>query len=200
MFAYCLNNPILGIDSSGKRTYFINGINNEDESGSPSYAEKFAQSLTDLGISDVRTVPAYNGQKGFFGILRGVIEVIGEMVNLQIYSQRIAQTILDDLENDPLAEGEQLNLIGYSGGGQLALNVMEILNGKVDNVILIGAPIAECWNSATTVSMIYAGWDPLSWNVGFGYDTYFAGWIGHTDYFNSDNIENVATMVGNLIN
>lgn len=199
MFAYCLNNPVTGIDSSGKRTYFINGISNDEESGPPAYADAFAKALMDLGVKDVRTVAAYNGQKGFWGTLTGVAEVACEMVNINVYSHVIAQSILNDLENNPLEEGEQLNLIGYSGGGQLVLNVMEILDGKVDNVILIGAPVAECWNTTTTVSMIYAGWDPLSWNVGWGYNSYFAGWFGHTDYFNSDNIKHVAKIVSKII-
>jgi len=47
--------------------------------------------------------------------------------------------------------------------------------------------------------MIYAGWDPLSWNVGSNCKSYFAGWIGHTDYFNGDNIGTVSAIIANLI-
>jgi len=47
------------------------------------------------------------------------------------------------LANNPLKSGEKLNLIGYSGGGQVALNVAQNLEGryKVDHVVTLGSPI-----------------------------------------------------------
>jgi len=48
--------------------------------------------------------------------------------------------------------------------------------------------------------MIYAGWDPLSWNIGWGIKSYFAGWISHTSYFSDKNIDNVARIVNRIIN
>ena len=49
------------------------------------------------------------------------------------------------------------------------------------------------------VSLIYAGIDPLSWTLGWGFKSYFAGWIGHTDYFNSKNIQKIADIVAGII-
>lgn len=48
--------------------------------------------------------------------------------------------------------------------------------------------------------MIYAGFDPLSWNVSwYPISLEFAGWIGHTSYFNKDNIGKVADLVNKHI-
>lgn len=84
-------------------------------------------------------------------------------------------------------------------GGQIALNVMEKMKNQFNNVVPIGAPVAEMCRSTTKVSMIYAGWDPLSWNIGFGYKTYFAGWFGHTSYFSDKYIKKVASIVDKII-
>ena len=111
----------------------------------------------------------------------------------------IVTKIKEGLKSKALARGEQLNLIGYSGGGQIALNVMEKLQGKITNVVLIGAPIAEVWKTKTKISVIYSGKDLLSWNIGWGFRSYFAGWIAHTDYFNSKNINNIAKIVNRII-
>ncbi len=52
-------------------------------------------------------------------------QVIIEMVNIDVYSTQLANQIASDLANNPLAKGEQLNLIDYSGGGQVVLNAAE---------------------------------------------------------------------------
>ena len=199
MFAYCLNNPISGIDASGRRTYFINGISNENETAPPQYSNDFAEKLSEKGVDDVKAIAVYNGQIGMPGILRGIGEVFLEMLNCDVYTALIIARINEDLAQNPLSEGEQLNLIGYSGGGQLVLNVVERLDVKVDNVILIGTPVAEALDSQANVYVIWAGFDPLSWNVGFGFQSYFAGWISHTDYFNATNIDHVAEIVSSAI-
>ena len=199
LFSYAESNPVAGFDADGRRTYFINGINN-NTCGVPSYATKFCDKLEKLGVRDARPIAVYRGQSGFVGTFRGVSQVVLEMLNVNVYTNAIVNLIYKDLKNDPLARGEQLNLIGYSGGGQIAMNVMEKMKGKITNVVLIGTPILETWTSKTKVSLIYGGWDPLSWNIGWGYKSYFAGWIGHTDYFNNKNISKVAGIVNRIIN
>ena len=92
-----------------------------------------------------------------------------------------------------------LTIIGYSGGGQLALNVTEKLAVPVDNVVLIGSPVMEVMNSKTDVSVIYSNYDPLSWNIGYGAGFYNVGNVRHTQYFNSGNIGRIAQLVAALI-
>ena len=198
-YIYCNNNSINAIDPTGLRTYIINGINNSNESGPPQYSIDFSNELTEKGVEDVRVVGVYNGT----GTISGVAEVIMEMANHGKYSEGVANMILEDLKNDPLTSGEELNLIGYSGGGQIVLNVCELLEGEVtvDNSILIAAPVCEMTlNNTGETTIIYAGFDPLSWNISWYPVNYeFAGWIGHTSYFNSSNIGKVADIVNKYI-
>lgn len=197
LYVYVLNNPIRYTDPTGLRTYVLNGINNGKAEGVPEDIEKFGQELRDRGVEDVRTVGVYNGT----GIFSGAGQAIMEMLNNGQYADAVAQQILNDLANDPLADGEQLNIIGYSGGGQIALNVDEKLSGKatISNTLLIGAPVMEATlnNTGTTV-MMFAAYDPL-WSVHF-WKYEFTGWYGHTGYFTDKNIDNVANIADKYIN
>lgn len=196
MFAYCENNAINYVDFNGTRTFFLNGINN-DSKKNPKYAIKFKNALTK--VKGVVLIPIFKSKGGFSGIVDGVVKVIKETFNINAFTNHVVKTIKKNLKNKPLSKGEQLNLIGYSGGGQVALNVMEKMNNKFNNVVLIGAPINKSWTSTTKVSIIWAMYDPLSWIVGRGFKSYFAGWFGHTDYFNKTNIKTVAKIVMGII-
>ena len=198
MFAYCLNSPIMGIDLSGARTYFINGIHNPEEEDEPQYAKDFCDLLTETG-EDAIPIPVYNGQKGTIGYLVGFLEVFLEWWNIPVYSFDVAQYINNDLKANPLAEGETLNIIGYSGGGQIALNVMELLPEKFDNVILIGAPILDISYTTTKISRLYSTGDIISWNISLGYDVYCVGEFGHDGYFSSENINDIVSLVCSII-
>lgn len=79
------------------------------------------------------------------------------------------------------------------------MNVSVKLKNKITNVVLIGAPVAKIWRSKTKVSILYAGYDPLGWTIGFGFKSYFTGWYGHTDYFNKENIGNVVNIIRRII-
>jgi len=201
LFAYCENSSIVGADHDGRRTYFLNGIGNANNGESPSYAKDFANKLMEKKVRDVRCIPLYDctGLSPFKQIVSGVVQVIKEMLNIDVFTNNVVERIKKQLKEKKLARGEQLNLIGYSGGGQVALNVMEKMKNKFNHVVLIGAPVLEFWRSTTKVSLIYAGWDPLSWNIGFGFKSYFAGWFGHTGYFNRKNINKVANIVNKII-
>ena len=198
-YIYCVHNPIAYVDDTGLRTYVLNGVNNGKPEGAPEYINEFADKLESKGIANVSAIGVYNSTNFFTGSGQAIME----MLNNGKYADAVAQKILDDLEKNPLASGEQLNLIGYSGGGQIALNVAEKLSGKatVNNTVLIGAPVMEATlNNTGKVVSIWAGWDPLSWNVGWGVTFRFAGWYGHTSYFNSENVNNVANIVNEYIN
>lgn len=199
MFAYCLNRPTSGLDSNGKRTYFLNGIGNEEETEPPDYAGKFEDELTALGEDSVIPISLYNGQSYLAGLICGVFQVALEMLNIDWYTHTVVSKIKEDLKKNPLAEGEKITIVGYSGGGQVALNTMEAMPGQIDNVILIGAPVVETWAVDTKVHMIYSTGDLLSWNVGFGYSSYCFGDEGHTAYFSEQNIGRLAQHIYDTI-
>jgi pimeloyl-ACP methyl ester carboxylesterase len=97
-----------------------------------------------------------------------VAEVVGEMFNSGQYSQGLAQQILDDIEREPLVDGTTINIVGYSGGGQIAVNAAEYLKDQkitVDKIILLGAPINEVTLDAKEIYNYWSILDPLSWNI-----------------------------------
>ena len=197
MFAYCLNNPIFRYDSNGRRTYVINGIGNDEEDDAPEYIKEFCVLLEENDVDDAKAIPVYTGQSGA-GILKGIVQVVLEMCNIDVYTAYAYAYIMADLQEAPLEEGEKLNIIGYSGGGQIALNVAEKIDEKVDNVILIGTPVMEILDGSAKVSLLYSYGDPFSWNVGFGFDSYCTGTGGHHSYFKND-LDSTFTYVQAII-
>lgn len=184
MFAYCENDAINYVDNDGRRTYFLNGINNNSKNGITWYASALKNKLSKY-VKDVRIIAIYKSKKnGVRSTIKGVAQVFLEMMNVDVYTNSVVNIIKKDLKKKPLSKNEQLNIIGYSGGGQVALNVSVKLKNKITNVVLIGAPVAKIWRSKTKVSILYAAYDPLGWTIGFGFKSYFTGWYGHTDYFN----------------
>jgi len=169
-YIYANNNPVRYGDRDGLRTYIINGINNSG-TGSPPPIERFAQSLRDLGIKDVKTIPAYMETNS----ITGTAEALAETFNEGKYTEQAVAMILRDLKDSPLGKDEQLNLIGYSGGGIIAVNIADALGSQtvtenreivinvqgvkintgifwpttikysaratIDNIILIGSPV-----------------------------------------------------------
>ena len=202
LYSYCKNLCTISFDNDGRRTYFLNGINNFSQDGVPDYAKTFSSKLMKKGIKDVRNIGLYKsyGKSTIVSTISGVAKVIMEMFNINVYTNCVVDIIKADKKKAKIPRGEQLNLIGYSGGWQIALNVMTKIKNAFNHVVLIGSPVLKSWRSTTKVSLIYAGWDPLSWNIGWGFKSYFAGWFGHTNYFDSKYIDKVVNIVDKIIN
>ena len=198
MFAYCLNNPVISEDENGKRTYVINGIGNDNDDEVPDNIQEFCDALEAAGVNNVVPIAVYTKQPGLL-LLLGVGQVILEMLNIDIYSDQVYEAIQQDLADHPLEDGEQLNIIGYSGGGQIALNVAEMFGDQVDNVILIGAPVFEIINGDFTVSAIYSPHDLLSLNSIVGFNNYNNGRHGHGGYFEPPYVQRTLDTVSNII-
>ena len=150
------------MDKEGKRTYVINGISN-NSSKPPQAIVNFAQAINaKLGYLEVKTVMGIYNQ----GHVQDLVDVGAEMINHNRYSTQVTNFILNDLKNTPMQKGDILNLIGYSGGGQIAFNVADKLKGKyqVDKLITLGSPAAEITrsniNQVTHFSSII---DPVKW-------------------------------------
>ena len=198
------NNPVKYIDPDGRRTYVVNGINNENKVGSPCTIEKFANMLEAVGVEDVRTFGIYNTRGNWYDGFVDIMNVVKEMFNADVYSDALVETIVNDLKENPLQDGEQLNLIGYSGGGQVIANATEKLNKngvKVSNMVFIGAPIQEIFDTDSKVLNLIGAFDVLS-SIVFGKNTQnkFSGWHGHCGYFDDKNIDNTVEIIFNEIN
>ena len=171
---------------------------NRNKDTSPYYVYAFQAAMRKYEVHDIVGIPLYTNQTQWSV---GMLEVINEMLNIYEYTNSTVEWIENDLAENPLAEGEQLNLIGYSGGGQVALNVAEKLSYKVDNVILIGAPVFEIFTADSSVLVIEGGWDPLSIPCVLSgkMTTYLAGWYSHEGYFDKANINTTARIVADFL-
>ncbi len=155
-YSYVANNPVNAIDPDGRRIYFIGGAGND--SNGWNYIGRFKSIWTLIGLKDFRRVNASHGKAGD-------IEFVYNYRNKQSYwtdgefsgptkhsasdnkqYQKALKGIINDLKKNPLPEGEQLNLSGYSYGAvlqaQLAIGLVE-KGYKVDNLILIGSPTSD---------------------------------------------------------
>ena len=160
--------------------------------------------LEAVGVEDVRTFGIYNTRGNWYDGFVDIMNVVKEMFNADVYSDALVETIVNDLKEKPLQDGEQLNLIGYSGGGQVIANATEKLNKngvKVSNMVFIGAPIQEIFDTDSKVLNLIGAFDVLS-SIVFGKNTQnkFSGWHGHCGYFDDKNIDNTVEIIFNEIN
>jgi RHS repeat-associated protein len=149
-YCYVMNNPINAIDPDGRRVYFVAGAGNDPSSQGWNYKNRFKQIWESRGIKDVRLMNVSHGKFGdmmFADSYRHFSKVPGS--NTKVTEKMITKAvngIMKDLKNSPLAEGEQMNLTGYSYGSVLQAHVAIALADKgikVDNLSLIGSPIPD---------------------------------------------------------
>ena len=174
-YTYVGNNPIRCNDPDGKRIYFVGGANNDQDGwnyinrwGQAFYQSgiqgdfyrvnrsrgKFADiqftfSQSDEGYAYEATQPQYKGvyipSENWESDLVERAPAKGKFLQDDFIDNTVTM-YEHHLKDNPLAEGEQLNLVGYSYGStlqaQVALRLAE--NGQViDNLVLIGSPISD---------------------------------------------------------
>jgi RHS repeat-associated protein len=165
-YAYVLNRPTIAIDPDGKRVYFIGGAGNDVDGWD--YINRWGKAFENQGISFQRV----NASHGKFGDVnftasrrhefniretwyilsstaRGAeLEAMEKMKHPKVESQidKALSFYRNDLKNNPLKEGEQFNLAGYSYGSVMQAQVaLQLANegNVIDNLILIGSPISD---------------------------------------------------------
>jgi len=137
-YVYCVNDPLKFYDPDGKRAYFINGINyNKDVND---YGADFVGHMGEQGIQNpVQLTRLFTGN-AMINLAAAYGEKIGRPDAL---SSKMTSEMQQNLKSTPLEKGEQVNIIGYSGGGYVALRAaMKLLEGgqQVDNVVVLGTP------------------------------------------------------------
>jgi RHS repeat-associated protein len=174
-FSYVLNRPTVAIDPDGKRVYFIGGAGNDQEGwnyinrwGNAFYNSGIQGTVfrinaskgkfEDLDFTVNFSSQGYKRQAHQFNY--GIVSPMGGIPSQSTlsfskplngefdknsYIDGIVETYQNHLENNPLNEGEQLNMVGYSFGSvmqaQVALRLAE--KGQViDNLVLIGSPVS----------------------------------------------------------
>ncbi|WP_425393139.1 RHS repeat-associated core domain-containing protein [Ekhidna sp.] len=152
-YVYALNTPINAIDPDGKRVYFVAGAGNDQIGWN--YIDKFQRAFDTGGIQGFTRINASNGTYNdiaFTAMYRsngynagyeaqGVLKLReNPMIDMA------AEEIRADLKENPLEDGEQFNLAGYSYGSVLQAHAALKLANEgqyIDNLILIGSPISS---------------------------------------------------------
>lgn len=180
-YAYAMNTPIWATDKDGKRVYFIGGAGLDTKGWN--YTELWGKAFDKAGIKGFTPIRGVSHDKpGSFPMgdilfttefrsrtttteptdydMRGnprsskIVKLTDKMID------KAVNTIIADLTANPLAEGEQLNLTGYSYGSVLQAHVALALakkGYKVDNLILVGSPIptnSELYKEVSKVTNI----------------------------------------------
>lgn len=164
-YVFVANMPMIAIDPDGKRVYFVAGAGNDLIGWN--YSQRFKTIWESLGIKNVIKLDVPSGSDFMASNvlpLNDMIYVTQErhkpadntnwnnpknLVNNELNKRahhRAASKIIKDLKKNPLAEGEQLNLTGYSYGSVVQAQAALLLADEgyvIDNLILIGAPISE---------------------------------------------------------
>jgi RHS repeat-associated protein len=131
LYAYGNNNPTGLVDPLGLLTFIIHGVSSQGTDGD---WPAFIKALGDSMLGDPNTV-----------LLKWTGNLFGHTIpSTNVPSTAMLNKILADLQAQPLAPGEQLNLVGHSGGGLIGNNVANALTAKgikVDNLIIMGTPL-----------------------------------------------------------
>jgi RHS repeat-associated protein len=168
-YVFVLNRPTVSVDTDGRRVYFIGGAGNDQDGWN--YINRWGKAFKKSGINFYR-VNASHGTSGdiaFTNLYRDsgfendtkppstqniVSGLSPAPYQYSTKTHPVSEATLDatvsmykkQLKDNPLKEGEQFNLAGYSYGSvlqaQAALKLAS--SGQViDNLILIGSPISD---------------------------------------------------------
>ncbi|TWI95983.1 RHS repeat-associated protein [Mucilaginibacter frigoritolerans] len=159
-YAYVLNRPTVAVDPDGKRIYFIGGANNDQDGWN--YIQRWQQTFAKNGINDFHRMNESNGKYHDIMFTNNYRNSATEPVIVSagrfaastgetrpVQNETIDKTVADykkDLQDHPLKEGEQFNMVGYSYGSVLqAQAAIKLANSGqvIDNLVLIGSPISD---------------------------------------------------------
>jgi RHS repeat-associated protein len=137
------------------RMFFVGGAGNDQIGWN--YTQRFERVFTEEHIhgfvrlneshddpNKVKTGSMPSGDIEFTALYREAPLQAGGVKLREPLVEKATADILENLKNNPLREGEQLNLSGYSYGSVLVAHIalrLSELGVRVDNLVLIGSPI-----------------------------------------------------------
>ena len=122
-YAYARNNPIGLSDPSGLLTAFFPGTWTESKNISSNFISDFKNTFAKQGSGDNFWMPAQ------------------KLYDNDASRQAVAQEFTDYLSTYQFAEGETLNVGGWSHGGNAAIISNNLYEGKIDNLVTLGTPV-----------------------------------------------------------
>jgi RHS repeat-associated protein len=123
LYSYVRNNPLNRTDPNGHLTVIIPGTGASSNDWNMNM-QLVNEAKANFHDSDVRIL-SWSGQLGGAQLEAGA-QNLAAMVNAH-----------------PFAPGEQLNVIGHSRGGDVALEATQHLNHKIDNLVTLATPVYQ---------------------------------------------------------
>jgi RHS repeat-associated protein len=126
-YSYSNDNPINKSDPTGLLTYVIPGTayNSKDWSGSGS-ASSF---ISSVGKTFGETPIVMNNKSIWSGADNSAAR------------DQAAQAIAGQISQYKFAPGEKLNIVGFSHGGNVGIEVSQLTDHRIDNLITLGTPV-----------------------------------------------------------
>lgn len=139
MYSYARNNPLVLFDPDGRKTVVVPGTFNDSEDENP-------QTWSDTGTASK--------------FLDRVGKTFGETAEIFKWSggnnvearQAAAESLADMINNYQFADGELLNIIGHSHGGNVGILASALIDRQVDNLVTLGTPVRTVYQPSTNVS------------------------------------------------
>lgn len=125
-YSYARNNPISMSDPSGLLTIAVHGNKGSNKKGSDWYDSKSGQKF----LSNVSKA---------FGEKAVAFSWSGD--NSRSAKNAAARDLANLVDNHDFAEGEKLNIVGYSHGGNVAIRYSNMSGRNIDNLVTLGTPV-----------------------------------------------------------
>ena len=166
LYSYVRGNPLNRVDPNGHLTIIVPGTDwkSNDWNQNMKLISDAKQAFHD---DDVEILP-WTGDLGGAAIDQG------------------AQQLASIVNNHQFAPGEQLNIIGHSRGGDVALDATGKLNHKVDNLITLATPVyVNVPIDSSNIGTWINAYTEQDWVPGFVSTNSFTGIEDASTYFDS---------------
>jgi RHS repeat-associated protein len=128
-YSYANDNPITKSDPTGLLTVLIPGTGYKPQDWSSTGA--FSGFISDVGKTFNEPPTVINNPSVWSG------------ADTSAARMKAAQAIASGISNYWFADGETLNIVGLSHGGNIGIEVSQLTNHKIDNLITMGTPVRD---------------------------------------------------------
>jgi RHS repeat-associated protein len=131
-YSYVWNNPVNGVDPSGLLTLLVYGTGNDPNE------HEWAREGSDFWNAVYDTFKDVNQYAFDWREYSGALQVSIFMGYIGIIKG--GQKLADFINNYTFAEGEKLNIVAHSHGGNIVKVASLLINRQVDNLVTLGTP------------------------------------------------------------
>src|SRR3989338_2522200 len=152
-YSYARNNPIVGSDPTGLLTIIVPGTNYNANDWSENGSMSNFISSVNKTFNETNHTEILNNKDVWSG---------GDNIKAR---QNAADYITKFIKDYNFSDGEQLNIVGHSHGGNIANLVSQSTSHKIDNLVTLGTPVRSDYMPNTDIINrhinVYSNLDPV---------------------------------------